>query len=90
MLQHRPADPATTRRFGRVHRLQLSVLRIELFERPDSEELTFEAKAKERNRRIEEAINVEHMDVLGRAVQIGEAEVVLQKLAHILGSRVVN
>jgi hypothetical protein len=63
---------------------------IELLQRSDSEELPFEAKAEERDRRIDEAVHVECVDVLRRGVEVGEREVALQQLTNVLGSRVVN
>lgn len=90
MIDHRSADPLTSRHLGGVHGLQLCVASIKLLKGSDSEELTFEAEAEEHDSRIEEAIDVKRMDVLGWSVQIGEREVVLQQLENVLGSRVVN
>ena len=63
---------------------------IELFQRRHSQKFAVEAKAEERDCGIDEAVHVERMYVLGRAVQIGEREVTLQQLANVLDSRVVD
>ncbi len=63
---------------------------VKLRQRCYSEELAVEAKAEEHDGRIYETVHVERMNVLGRAVQVGEREVTLQQLADVLGSRVVN
>ena len=73
-----------------MHGLHLSVAPIERLQRSDCEELTFEAEAEERDGRIDEAVDVKRMHVLGRAVGIRERKVALQQLAYVLGSRVVD
>jgi len=45
MIDHRSADPLTSRYLGGVHGLQLCVASIKLLKSSDSEELTFEAEA---------------------------------------------
>jgi hypothetical protein len=78
MIDHRSADPPTSRRLGGVHRLQLCVARRKLLQRSDAEQLTVEAEAEQRQSRIEESVDVKCMDVLRRAVRIGEREMVLE------------
>jgi hypothetical protein len=90
MIDHRAGDPAASHRLGGVHGLQLRVVPVKLLQCPDAEELTVVAEAEERDGRIEETINVKCMDVLGRAVRIGECEVALEQFVNIVGSRVVN
>jgi hypothetical protein len=78
MIDHRSADAATPRCLSSVHGLQLCVARIKLLQRSDSEQFTVEATAEERECRIEEAVAVKRVDVLGRAVRIGEREMLLE------------
>jgi hypothetical protein len=59
-------------------------------QRSDPEELTFDAEAVDRDRRVEEAVEVERTDVLGRCVRPGEREMALQQGADILPPRVVD
>ena len=54
MIDHRSADPLTSRHLGGVHGLQLCVASIKLLKGSDSEELTFEAEAEERHGWTEE------------------------------------
>jgi hypothetical protein len=90
VIDHRSADPSTSGRLGGVHRLQLGVVLIESFQRANSEEFCVEAEAEERDGRIEETFDVECVDVLGRAVLVGECQVTLQQLPHVVGARVVD
>src|ERR1700722_463585 len=85
-----PADAATARRLGRVHGLDLGVVRLEMPQRADSEELPLEAEAVERDRRIKEAVRVECVDVLGRCVGPGERQVVFQQGMDVIHPRVVD
>ena len=62
---------------------------VQLLQRPDSQELTVEAEAEERDGRVEETFDVKCMNVLGRAVRVGEGEMALQQGADIVGPRVV-
>jgi hypothetical protein len=73
-----------------MHALELCVAPIEALQCSHSEELTVEAEAEERDGDIEETVDVKGVDVLGRAMRIGEREVALQKLTNVLRSRVVN
>jgi hypothetical protein len=63
---------------------------IKPFERCHPEKLISEAKAEERNGRIEERVHVKSMDVLRWAVRVGEREMALEQGADAGGSRVVN
>jgi alkyldihydroxyacetonephosphate synthase len=90
MVDHRSADPASPRRLRRMHGLQLGVVLIKPLQRAHAEDLTVDAEAEERNGRIDEAVNVKRVHVLGRAMRIGEIEVTLQQFANVLGPRVVN
>ena len=78
MIDHRPADPATSRRLCGVHGLQLRVRPVKLLECSDSEELTVDAEAEERDGRIKETVDVQRVDVRTRGVLAGEREVALQ------------
>jgi hypothetical protein len=90
MLDHRSPDSATSHLLSGVHGLDLCVAPIELLQRSDCEELTFKAEAEERDGRIHEAVDVKSMDVLGRAVRMGEPKVALQQLANVFSSRVID
>jgi len=90
VVENRPTDPATSRRLGGVHGLQLRVVPVKLLQRSDSEELAVPPEAEERDDRIEETVNVQGVDVLGRGVRMGEREVAPQQLANVLRSRVVH
>lgn len=90
MIEHRAAYSATSRPLGGVHRLQLRVAAIKPFEGGDPEELIVEAEAEERNGRIEKGVHVKGMDVLRRAVRVGECEMALEQRADVIGSRVVQ
>ena len=90
MIEDRPADPAASRRLRGVHGLQLRVVRVKLLQRADPEQLTAPAEAEERDRRIQETVDVKRMNVLGRCVRIGEREMALKQRAYVRGARVVN
>ena len=90
MIDYRPADPATSRRLGGMHGLQLRVALVKLLQGSDSEELTLEAEAEEGDSRIDKTAQVKGMDVLGRAVQVGERQVTLQQFANVRGSWVLD
>jgi hypothetical protein len=75
---------------GSVHRLDLGVPLIELFQGPYPEQLAIVPNAEERDVRGQEAGEVEHMDVLRRAVLIGEGKVRGKKRLNILGFRIID
>src|SRR6202034_637069 len=90
VVDHRSADPSTPRRRGRVHRLDLGVMPFEVPQRANAEELALEAEAVDRDRRIEEAVRVERVDVFGRRVRHGEREMARQQGPDVVGPRVVD
>ncbi|GAA4886198.1 hypothetical protein GCM10023222_51400 [Saccharopolyspora cebuensis] len=73
-----------------VHRLDLRVVVIELLQRTDGEELAAGAVAPERDRGIQQAVEVQCVDVLGWTVRAGELPVVFQQRAHVGRARVVQ
>ena len=68
MIDHRPADPATSRRSRAVHRLQLGMVFTKLLQRSDGQQIPVKPEAKERDSRIEPAIDAHGMDVLGEGL----------------------
>ena len=48
------------------------------------------SKAEERDLGVEQAREVEGMDVLGRAVEVGEGQMALEQRLHVGSSRVVE
>src|SRR5262245_65505579 len=90
MREDRPADATATRVLGCVHGLHLRVLRVELLQGADAEEFAVVAEADERDGQVEEALDVERMNVLGWAVRISEREVTLQQAPNVRVTRVVN
>ena len=90
MFEQGPPDAASARSLGGVHGLELGVVLAEGQQRPDREQLAATAQAVERHRGVEEAVHVERMDVLRRAVQVGERQVPREQLPDVLGSRVVD
>ena len=89
MIDHRSPYPTPSSCFGGMHAFQLCVAVVKLLQGPDAEQVTVEAEAEERDGGIEEAVTVERMDVLGRALRPREREMPLQQFADIVGSRVV-
>jgi hypothetical protein len=90
MIEHRSADPSTSRRLGGMHGLQLGVTLVEPLERRDAKKLTVEAKAEEGDSWIAESLDVKGMDVLGRSVRVGKRQMLLEELANVFGARVVD
>jgi len=73
-----------------VHGLELRVPSVHPLQRPDSEELVAEAEGEEGDLGVEEVLDLQCMDVLGRAVGVGEGEVGLEQLPHVHGSWVLD
>jgi hypothetical protein len=69
-----PRPPGSGRR---VHRLQLGVIRVELLEGADTEQLAVDTHAAERDGRVECIVGVEHVDALGRHDAAGKHAVLL-------------
>ncbi len=90
MIDHRSPDPAPSSCLGGVHAFQLCMALVKLLQRSDAEQMTIEAEAEEGDGRIEEAVAVERVDILGRALRFREREMPIQQLADIVGSRVVD
>ena len=90
MVDHRPTHTAAPRGLRGVHRLQLGVTRVEHLDRADAEELAVPATAEERDGRVEEAGQVEGVDVLGRAVFVSEGKVPFEQRADVVGARIVG
>ena len=63
---------------------------VELAECPDAEQLAVPPGAEERDARIEEAAQIEGVDVFGRRRLVGEVQVALQEGANVGSARVVD
>ena len=63
---------------------------VVLLERTHCEKLTMETEGEERHRRVEETVDVEGVDVLGRAAAVGEVQVVPEQRQHVRCARVVD
>lgn len=90
MTQDRSSDPATARVLGGVHRLQLSMSRIELLQRPERQQLAAGPKTEQSHRGVKEFSDVKSVDVRGRRVLVGEREVTFEQAANVIRTRVVN
>ena len=90
MVDDRPSNPLAPRCLSGVHRLQLSVVVIELLDGSDPEKLTFDPKTEERDAGVEETFEVESVNVLGRSVLLGESQVLLEERANIVSPRIVE
>ena len=61
-----------------------------MLERPDSEQLAVRADAEEGDRRIEEPVEVEGVDVVGRRDGPRKGEVLLEERANVVPPRIVD
>src|ERR1039458_8440938 len=71
-----------------VHGLQLGVFIVELSKRADRNQLAAGADAEQRHRGIEQAVDIERVRVLGRAVRAAILQMTLDQPAHIVSSRI--
>jgi hypothetical protein len=63
---------------------------VKLLQRGDAEKRAIEAKTEERDTGIEQAIHVERVYVLRRAVQPSELQMALEQLPDVRRARIVN
>jgi hypothetical protein len=89
MVDDCAADALTPRRFRGVHRLQLAVQRIQFLERAGANQQTTSPSGDERDRGIEEPINVEGEYLLRRNDIATESEMRVQQGAHIREPRIL-
>ena len=78
MVDQRLPDPSTSCRRSGVHGLHFGVVFVELLQRGNSEKNPVEAEAEERDGGLEQTIHVKCMDIFGRALGVGELQVVLK------------
>lgn len=88
--KHRFTGTAATRRFGRVHRLQLGVLAIKLLQRADGDELALLAQGEERQGWVEAVVDFEGVNVLRRGVLLAKAQMTLEQLPYVVVARVYD
>lgn len=72
VVQHRPADTPAASLLRGVHGFELAMPRGQLLRRAHGEQLPRPALAVERDRRVGQAIGIEGMNVLRRAVGVRE------------------
>src|SRR2546423_3545639 len=90
MVDDRASDSAPPRRLRGMHRLQLGVIAIELLDRTDTEQLAVHAKAEERDRGVDEPVEVECMNILRRRDSSSEREMLLEERTHVIAPRIVH
>jgi len=90
VVDHCSTDASAPRRVGGVHRLQLRVSVTELLQGAKTEEFVTSAEGEERNGRVEQAVDVQRVAILGRAVLIREGQVARQQRSHVVGSWITD
>ena len=90
MLGHLRTKAAAAHLLSRVHRLQLGVVPVEFFERTDRDERSIHSQTEERHPGIEEAIDVQSVDVLAGTVCVGKGEVPFQNGAYLRRTRILD
>ena len=63
---------------------------VEVPQGADREQLAAGTEAEEQDRRVEQALEVERVRVLGRRLRPGEGQVALEQLPDVRGSRIVE
>jgi hypothetical protein len=67
------------------------MLRVELLDRPDTEQLAVDPQAEERDVGVEGvAVGIQHVHALGRHDAAGEHPVLLEETANIVAPRIVD
>jgi hypothetical protein len=84
MVKHRAANAQAADMLSRVHRLQLRMLIIEPLERADRDQLLAAADTEEGDGGVEQAIDLERVCILWRAVQTPERQMMLDELSHVI------
>jgi hypothetical protein len=90
VVQHNPPDAAPARLRRGVHRLELSVLGVELLDSPDAEHRTSIPVTEERDRRLDQGADVEREAVLGRRLGQAERQVPLKQRPNVRLTWVIN
>ncbi len=84
MVKHRAANAEAADVLSRVHCLQLCVLIVKPLERADRDQLLAAADTEESDRRVEQAVDVERVRILWRAVQTPELQMMFDELSHVI------
>lgn len=73
-----------------VHRLQFCVVVVQMLQRSHAKEKAVRPETEEGDGRIEQALDVQRVHILGRTVLVGEPQVGCQQLAHITQARIIQ
>jgi hypothetical protein len=90
VVKHGPPHAAPACLGGGVHRLELPVRGVELLDRPHAEYRAVIAVAEERDRRLDQGIDVESEAVLGRRLRQAEHQMPLEQRANVRIAGVIN
>jgi len=90
MTQHRTSDTLAPHFSRRVHRLQFGVFVVQVFQRANREQRTVASRAEERDRRVDEPIDVECVHVFWWALRMGEREVSFEQCPHVVSAWIVD
>jgi hypothetical protein len=90
MVDHCPPDPGPAYRFGRVHGLQLGVSVSQLPQSPNGEKLAVPAETEKRHSGVNQTVDLESVDFLGKAVRPCMGQMVAQELTNILSPGVFD
>jgi hypothetical protein len=84
MVKHRAANAQAADMPSRVHRLQLRVVIVKPLERPNCDQLPPAADTEEGDRGVEQAIDLERVRILWRAVRTPELQMMLDELSYVI------
>lgn len=84
IIKHRATNAQAADMLSRMHRLQLRVLIVKPLECADRDQLPTAADTEEGDRGIEQAIDLERVRILRRAVQTPELQMMLDELSHVI------
>jgi hypothetical protein len=84
MVKHRAANAQATDMLSRMHRLQLRVLIVKPLERADRDWIPAAADTEEGDGGVEQAIDLERVRILWRAVRAPELQMMLDELSYVI------
>jgi hypothetical protein len=84
MVKHRAANAQATDMLSGMHRLQLRVLIVKPLECADRDQLSAAADTEEGDGGIEQAIDLERVRILWRAVRTPELQMMLDELSYVI------
>jgi hypothetical protein len=90
MVDHRPTDALPPGSLDGVHRFQLTVSLVELFQRADGQQVMIAPSAEDGHGRPQKIIGFERMHVFRRGVFVSEGKMSLQQRPHIVRTRIVD